>query len=197
MDIEKTLGSLRDRGFSARFFETSAQALDYLAGAISDCTVGFGGSVTLEQMGVYERLSAGNRVIWHWKDGGPDARIQAMTTDVFLTSANGLSETGEIVNIDGSGNRVSSCLYGHKRVYFVCGINKLAPDLDSAIHRARNIAAPKNAQRLGRETPCAFKADKCYDCRSAQRICKGLVVHMGPMTGTETEVVIINEELGF
>lgn len=198
MDIEKTLVNLKDRGFSARYFESSAQALDYLEDAIRDCSVSFGGSMTLDQMGVYERLSGGNRVFWHWKgDGGQDTRLQAMTADVFLTSANGLSETGEIVNIDGLGNRVASTLYGHRRVYFVCGVNKLAPDLDGAIHRARNIAAPKNARRLHKDTPCALKADKCYDCRSPQRICGSLVTLMKPMTDTETEVIIINEELGF
>ena len=120
-----------------------------------------------------------------------------MTTEVYLTSANGLAETGEIVNIDGTGNRVSGMLFGHKKVYFVVGRNKLAPDYDGALWRARNIAAPKNAQRLGTRTPCAARGDRCYDCKSPQRICRGLVVLWEAMKGCETEVVLVDEELGY
>ena len=110
-----------------------------------------------------------------------------------------LAETGELVNIDGVGNRVASTLYGHRRVYFVVGRNKVAPDYDAALWRARNIASPKNAQRIGVQTPCAAKGDKCYDCKSPQRICRGLVVLWEPMMGMEqsTEVLLVDEELGY
>ena len=124
------------------------------------------------------------------------ALAKAAEADVYLTSANGLAETGEILNIDGAGNRVASTLYGHKKVYFVIGANKLAPTRDEALWRARNIAAPRNAQRLGKKTPCAVKGDKCYDCKSPDRICRGLVELWGPMMGMETEVILIGEDLG-
>lgn len=92
---------------------------------------------------------------------------------------------------------MASIFYGHERVYLVVGKNKLAKDYDSALYRARNIAAPLNAKRLGMKTPCAVKADRCYDCKSPDRICCGLsVLWRKPMTG-EFEVILIDEELGF
>jgi len=109
----------------------------------------------------------------------------------------GLAETGEIINIDGTGNRISAALYGHKKVYFVVGKNKIAPTYEEALHRARNIAAPKNCVRLGLKTPCAAKADKCYDCASPDRICCGLSVLWTKMLGADMEVVLIDEELGY
>ena len=119
-----------------------------------------------------------------------------MTSEVYLTSANAVAKTGEIVNIDGVGNRVSSMLFGHKKIYFVIGRNKITDDYDSAVFRARNVAAPGRAKQLNRNTPCAVKVDKCYDCKSADRLCKGMVTLWGPMSGMEAEVIIIDEELG-
>ena len=132
---------------------------------------------------------------WHWANG-PAEREQAAGTQVYLTSVNGLAETGELINIDGAGNRVASTLYGHKKVYFLVGRNKLAPTYDEALWRARNIAAPKNAQRLQKKTPCAVKGDRCYNCKSPDRICRGLVVLWGPMMGMEAEVILVDEDLG-
>ena len=187
--------NLEDRGFSVRTFATAAEAAAYLNGAIDGTTVGFGGSVTLKDMGLYELLGSHNEVHWHWVNG-PEERKAAMRTQVYLSSANGLAETGEIINIDGGGNRVASTLYGHEKVYLVIGRNKLAPTYDEALWRARNIASPKNAQRLGRKTPCAVKGDRCYDCKSPERICRGLVVLWGAMMGMETEVILVDEDLG-
>ena len=110
---------------------------------------------------------------------------------------NGIAETGEIINIDGAGNRVASAIYGHKKVWIVAGKNKLAPTYDEALWRARNIAAPKNAQRLHAKTPCAVKADHCYDCKSPGRICRALTVLWGAMMGSDMEVVLVNEDLGY
>ena len=187
--------NLEARGFSVRTFATAAEAAAYLNEAIDGKTVGFGGSVTLQDMGLYELLGSHNEVPWHWVNG-QEERKTAMGTQVYLSSANGLAETGEIINIDGSGNRVASTLYGHEKVYLVIGRNKLAPTYDEALWRARNIASPKNAQRLGRKTPCAVKGDRCYDCKSPDRICRGLVVLWGAMMGMETEVILVDEDLG-
>ena len=136
---------------------------------------------------------------WNVPDGmnAEEVLRNASTCENYLLSANGLAETGEIINIDGTGNRVSSSLYGHKKVWFVVGSNKLAPTYDEALWRARNIAAPKNAQRLGVKTPCAVKGDRCYDCKSPQRICRGLVVLWEAVKGCETEVVLVDEALGY
>lgn len=106
-------------------------------------------------------------------------------------------KTGEIVNIDGNCNRVASLLYGHEKVYLVIGRNKIRETYEEALFRARNIAAPLNAKRVGAKTPCAVKADKCYDCNSSQRICRGLcVLWAPPMTG-EYVILLINEDLGY
>ena len=195
MTFETVKKNLEARGFSVSTFSTAAEAAAYLDSAIDGTTVGIGGSMTVQQMGLHEKLAAHNEVHWHWTDG-PEARAKAAHADVYITSANGLTENGEVINIDGAGNRVASTLYGHKRVYFIIGRNKLAPTYDEALWRARNIAAPKNAQRLGKKTPCAVKGDRCYDCKSPERICRGMVTLWAPMAGTEAEILLIDQDLG-
>ena len=198
-DFSRVKQNLEARGFRVSVFATAAEAADYLDSAIDNTSVGFGGSVTLEQMGLYERLERHDRVNWHWRPtvDGADARQAAMTAEHYITSVNGLAETGELINIDGTGNRVASTLYGHKKVWFVVGRNKLAPTYEEALWRARNIAAPKNAQRLKRKTPCAVKGDRCYDCKSPERICRGLVVLWEAIGSMEMEVVLVDEALGY
>ena len=198
MAFERVRENLERRGYQVRTFATAAEAADYLDGAIDGATVGFGGSVTLQQMGLAERLGTHNQVIWHWQSGA-EVMPRAAQTQVYVTSVNGLVESGEIVNIDGVGNRVSGMFYGHQRVYFVIGRNKLSPTLEEALHRVRNVVAPRNAQRLGKKTPCAVRADRCYDCKSPDRICRGLAVLWEPMMGMEasTEVLLVDEDLGY
>ena len=193
-DWNKLCATLESRGYRVRRFATAREAADYLDAQIDGKTVAFGGSVTLKEMGLYSRLSAHNQVVWHWEGGQKEA---AVFTDVYISSVNALAETGELVNIDGAGNRVASTVYGHQAVYFVVGSNKIVPDYDSALWRLRNVVAPKNAQRLGRKTPCAVKADKCYDCHSPDRICRGLVVLYQKMRPMDMEVVLIDQELGY
>lgn len=199
MDLENTLKALKRHGYQVSYFETSEKAADYLIESVRGETIGFGDSATLVAMNLAERLSERNQVIdpsdCTHANFIPVAK-QTLLTDVFFTSVNGVSETGELVNIDGTGNRVAGSLFGHKKVYFVFGTNKIEPTLEKAIWRARNIAAPKNAKRLGLKTPCAIKGDKCYNCLSPDRICNGMVVHLHKMHDMEVEVVIINEELG-
>ena len=146
-------------------------------------------------MGLAQRLEGHNQVAWAWTGG---THADAAAAQVYLTSVNGLAETGEIINIDGTGNRVASTIFGHEEVYFIVGRNKLAPDYDGALWRARNIASPKNAQRLARKTPCAVKGDKCYDCSSPERICRALTVLWEAPNGIgRSEVVLIDQDLGF
>ena len=198
MDFTKVSENLKARGYAVQCFATAQEAADYLNGAIDGVSVAFGGSVTLDQMGLFERLSSHNHALWHWREGtAEDPRKEGLTADVYVTSVNGMDEDGDLINIDGAGNRVAASLFGHKKVYFVVGRNKLAPTYDEALWRARNIAAPKNAQRLQRKTPCAAKGDKCYDCKSPERICRGLVVLWKPMMGMEAEVVLVDEDLGY
>ena len=198
MDLQTCKERLEANGFAVRVFETREAAADYLDAAIDGKTVGMGGSVTLAELHAFERLSKHNTVYSHQSTGVEDQRKQAAMADVYLLSANAIDgEKGQILNIDGVGNRVSASLYGHEKVVFVAGKNKVSPDFATAYDRLRNVVAPKNAQRLQRKTPCAVKADKCYNCSSPDRICNGLVVHMKPMRGMPTEVILINEDLGY
>lgn len=200
MAFETLKKRLEANGFAVSVFDTAAQAADYLSDSVKGMSVGLGGSMTLKEMGVEERLKANNTVYWHWNStADPNESLrQAMTTDVYLLSANAIAEdTGEILNIDGTGNRVSSSLFGHKKVYFVAGRNKVSPDYESALFRLRNVVSPKNAQRLGRKTPCAAKADKCYNCDSPERICNALVVFYKKIRSMDMEAILINEDLGY
>ena len=197
-DFEKTRKNLENRGFRAHVFATGAEAADYLAQTLHNTCIGIGGSVTIDEIGVYDRLSADNDVIWRWKKPTPDSRERGAAAETFLCSANGVSETGEIVNIDGYGNRVAPTIYGPQRVFLVVGKNKLAPDLNGAIDRARNSAAPLNARRLNRHTPCAVGEPRCHDCRSPEKICGVMTVFFMPPTSIkEFHVLLVNEDLGY
>lgn len=197
-DLEKTRKNLENRGFRAHVFATGAEAADYLAQTLHNTCIGIGGSVTIDEIGVYDRLSADNDVIWRWKKPTPDSRERGAAAETFLCSANGVSETGEIVNIDGYGNRVAPTIYGPQRVFLVVGKNKIAPDLNGAIDRARNIAAPLNARRLNRHTPCAVGEPRCHDCRSPEKICGVMTVFFMPPTSIkEFHVLLVNEDLGY
>ena len=200
MEIQNTIDNLKKHGFNAMFFETKEAAADALAESIHGKSVGFGGSVTVQQMGIYERLAKDNEVFWHWADGDRiKAQESAASADVYILSANALSETGEIVNIDGNGNRIASMFYGHQRVVFLVGVNKLTPDLPSAIERARNVASPLNARRLKRQTPCALSEPmRCHDCASPERICSGMAILLEKMGSIpEMDVYLIGEDLGY
>ena len=194
-DYEKLRRNLESRGFDVSCFATAAEATDYLDRKLDGKTVGHGGSMSLQEMGLVDRLSTHADVRSHWLG---DSFADTAAAPVYLTSVNGLAETGELINIDGTGNRVASTIFGHLEVYFIVGSNKIAPDYDAALWRARNVASPKNAQRLGKKTPCAAMGDRCYDCKSPERICRALVVLWEKPTGIErAEVVLVDEPLGF
>ena len=201
MDIQNILKNFESHGFAAAYFPTKEAAAAYLNEQIDGVSVAAGGSMTVAALGLPESLSKHNVFLSHANPPqgmtADDVRMAAMTTDVYLTSANGATTSGELVNIDGAGNRVSSTYFGHKKVYFLVGIQKFEDTLEQAIWRARNIASPKNAQRLHRKTPCALKADRCYDCSSPERICNGLSIHYRKLSSAETEVVIIGEDVGY
>ncbi|WP_251449003.1 lactate utilization protein [Vermiculatibacterium agrestimuris] len=198
-NLDKLTEILTKNGFTVHRFATATEAAAYIDAHIDGKTVGFGGSVTLQDMGLYDLLSAHNTVHWHWGAlRRPDTQEKAAAAQVYLTSVNGLAETGEIINIDGHGNRVAATICGHEEVWFIVGVNKIAPDLAKALWRARNIAGPKNAQRLGKKTPCAAKGDRCYDCDSPERICRVISTHLRKPTSIPTaHVVLIEEEIGY
>jgi len=183
--------------FEPSFFETREQAATYLQAQIRGQKVAFGGSVTLQEMGLFDALSKENEVIWHWNEPGAQTLARAREAQIYITSANGVSETGELVNIDGTGNRVAQTLYGPEKVYFVVGKNKIEKDLSSALSRARNVAAPLNAKRLKTNTPCSKTGDRCFDCGSEARICRATVILERPTRGMKAEIVFVNEALGY
>ena len=201
--FEKLTEKLKENNFQVTCFEGAAEAAEYLDRTIDKKTVAIGGSHTVQEMGLYPLLESHNLIYYtaSRKHSAEEKSLlwkASMDTEVYITSVNGLAEDcGALINIDGTGNRVSSTLYGHRKVYFVVGRNKLAPDFEQALWRAKNIAAPKNCQALQKKTPCALHADRCYDCNSPDRICNGLVVLWKRMKSCEMEVVLINEDLGY
>jgi len=153
-------------------------------------------------LGLPEALAAGGKTLYdHWQNGLSrraelEIRLQQGRSDCFICSANAVSVSGEIVNVDGVGNRTNAICFGVPKVILVVGTNKLTPDLESALRRVREIAAPMRAKSLGIDTPCA-KTGRCDDCNSPQRICRiTVVLHRKPML-TDVSVVLINGDLGY
>lgn len=198
MNYELLKKNFEAHRFQTSYFSTKEEAAAYLAGAIHGELVAFGGSMTAKEMGLDELLAKENEIAWHWLTPGRETLLKARDAGVYILSANGVSETGEIINIDGTGNRLSASLYGPKKVYYLVGSNKIEPDMHSALMRAKNVAAAKNALRLKTKTPCvANGGDRCYDCNSPDRICNATLILERPCKGMEVEVVFIDEELGF
>ena len=195
--MEKIVENLRKNGFTVTEFDTKEAAADYLADTLHGKTVGMGGSMTLGAMDVYDRLKADNTVYWHQIVPGNETIAGADNAQVYITSANAISQEGFILNIDGRGNRVAGTLMEKERVIFVVGQNKLSGPFPEALERARNIAGPQNAQRLQKKTPCAVDG-KCHDCASPERICNALVVLWKKPFGCKNmEVVLIRQDLGY
>ena len=193
-DLEKLQKSLEAEGFAVSRFDTAAQAAGYLGAVLDKKTIGLGRAGTIQGTALAERLGKHNQVLWHW--AGSTAQ-EAAGAQIYLTSVNGAAETGELISIDGTGNRVASGLFGHEKVYRYGRRTKVAPACRSALWRARDIAGHKNAPRLGRRTPCAAKGDRCYDCKSPERICRALVVYWEKPNSMDMEVVLVDEDLGY
>ena len=202
MDIEKTVRSLEKNRYTVSFFESSEEAAEYIDKAIYGRTVGFGDSMTMKSMKLYERLSKHNQVYDPNQSTDNDEFLElakkCLDMEIYLTSVNAISETGEMVNIDGTGNRVAGSLFGHEKVYFVVTTNKIEESLEKAVYRTRNIAGPKNALKYNLRTPCVIKGDRCYDCASPDRICNTLNIYLKKMNDIDdVEIVLIDEKLGF
>ena len=201
--IVRTMEAFRKNRYDVSRFAGCTAAADYLAREIRGKRVGFGDSETLRALSLYERLSEYNEVIDPPRAGhvgGIEAFLaagrEALMTDIFVLSANAITEQGHILNMDGAGNRVAGSLFGHEKTYFVVGINKLVPDIAAGIERIHRIAAPRNAHRKGKKTPCAKDGTRCYDCAALERICNALTIHYKKMSYRPMELVLIEEELG-
>lgn len=200
---EISIKNLKSHGFDPHFVSTTDEARDIILKMVSRFkTFGFGGSNTARALGVLEALKAKGKTIYdHWQEGlskedDLDIRLQQGRCDCFFCSANAISSTGEVVNVDGIGNRTNAMTFGPQKVVIVAGMNKVTLDLESALKRVREIAAPMRAKSLGMETPCA-ETGTCNDCNSPQRICRvTTILHRKPML-TDVSVILINKTLGF
>ncbi len=186
---EVLIKNLTSRHFGACYCETKEEALQKALSLIPEGSkVGWGGAMSAQEIGLLAALEAGNwNAVGRNTDGG---------VDVFITGANGLSMDGQMVNIDGLGNRVSAIIYGPKTVLVIAGMNKVVDTVEAAVQRARTIAAPINIQRFEKETPCA-KTGVCHDCKSEDCICNHIVVtrHCRPVG--RIQFVLVGEDLGF
>ncbi len=197
--MDKVIMALKKNGFEANFFENSEDAKIHLLKEIDkNESVGIGGSMTVLDMGIYDVLvDRGNDTYWHWKaEDKKSALEKAVNTEVYLTSSNAITEEGKLVNKDGTGNRVASMIYGHKRVYVIVGKNKVTKNVEEAFKRIETVAAPLNAKRLNLTTPCVYTG-VCSDCDSKDRICKAETILSKNPNGTQIFVYIVNEDMGY
>ena len=200
---KKAVEKLVAHDFKAIYVKTKAEAVQEVLKQITPKKkIGIGGSLTLRELGILEKLEAqGYTVYNHWKPGLSresmlEIRRSQMTSDLFLSSVNALTLNGELVNIDGIGNRVNSSVFGPGKVILVAGHNKIVDDVQEGIKRIKNVAAPLNARRLNIDVPCA-KLGKCVDCNSPNRICRVIVIHERKPSLTDMFIILVGEELGF
>ena len=204
--VENTLSALERNGFDVKYYPTAGEALAGVLEMVPEgATVGLGGSMTLREMGLVEALESRDvRLADHWKarQGGAsqeevmEIRRAHLNSDVFITSTNAVTETGELVNIDGTGQRVAAMIFGPGKVVVVAGVNKITGDLEEGLWRASNVAAPMNARRLHPKTPCA-ETGECDDCVAPGRICSvTTIIHRRPRQ-TPFTVVLVGEKLGY
>ena len=200
---EKCVKNLIKHRFDAHCVETAADAKEMILEMTKDFeTFGFGGSATINSLDIKKELKSQGKILFDHNDETLsfeeklEYRKKQVACDCFLLSANGIAETGEIVNVDGVGNRTNAMTFGPRKVIIVTGVNKLTPDLHSAIRRIKEIAAPMRAKSLGVETPCA-DTGICVDCNAPMRICNiTAILHRKPMM-TDVTVIIVNQELGY
>ncbi len=201
--LGKAVEKLQAHGFKAVFVKAKESAAEEIWKHVSrGQNIGIGGSLTIRDMGIADQLRAkGHTVYDHWKPGLSKEEISGirksqMTCDVFLSSVNAVTMNGELVNIDGIGNRVNSISFGPGKVILVAGVNKIVEDVQEAIKRIKNVAAPLNARRLNIDVPCA-KLGSCVDCNSPNRICRVLTILERKPSLTDIHVILVGEELGF
>ncbi len=195
----QVIKGLESRNMSGYYAATKEDALKKALELIQEgSSVTMGGAMSAHEIGLVDALKEGNYNFID-RDAVEDKRaamLAAYDADFFLSSANAMTDDGIIVNIDGNSNRVSAIAQGPKKVLFIVGMNKVCDDLDSAMKRARNVAAPTNAQRFGLSTPCA-KTGKCMDCKSPDTICCQFLITRYSRHKDRIHVILVNDALGF
>ena len=191
---------LRSRQFEAWYVSTTDEAVTKVLELIpEDALVSWGGSMTVDALGIKEKLRLRGQPVLD-RDAVPpeerqDMMRRALTCDVFLMSSNAVTEDGQLFNIDGTGNRVAALCFGPKNVIVVAGMNKVVKDLSDAYSRVRHYASPVNAQRFDLQIPCAVTG-QCSDCRSPQSICNAMVATRGSRPAGRIKVILVGEDLG-
>ena len=199
---ELLVKNLRSRHFEAYYCESREQALEKALELIPvGATVGWGGALSAKQIGLLDAMNNGNyNAIDRDKAPNPEQRKQAMKrcllADVFITGANALSMDGQMVNIDGNGNRVAPIVYGPESIIVIAGMNKVMDTLDAAMIRARTVAAPMNKQRFDLKTPCEVTGT-CGDCKSEGCICNQILITRNSKPAGRIKMILVGEDLGF
>ncbi len=196
---QKVIKGLQSRNMSAYFAQNKEEALQIALSLIPEgSAVTMGGAMSAHEIGLVEAVKNG-KYRFIDRDAMADKRaamLAAYDADVFLSSCNAITEDGVLVNIDGNANRVSAIAQGPKKVVMIVGMNKVCPDVDAAMKRARNVAAPINAQRFGLSTPCA-KTGACMNCKSPDTICCQFLITRFSRHANRIHVILVNDSLGF
>ncbi len=196
---EKVIRGLQSRNMDGYFAETREEACQIALSLIPEkSTVTMGGGMSVREIGLVDALNAGDYQFID-RDKAEDKRaamLSAYDADVYLASCNAMTEDGVLINIDGNANRVSAIAQGPRKVIFIVGMNKVCSDVDGAMKRARNVAAPINAQRFGLSTPCA-RTGSCMNCKSADTICCQFLITRFSKHNGRIHVILVNEDLGF
>ena len=196
---QKVISGLKSRNMTGYYAASREEALKIALSLIpEESTVTMGGGMSVHEIGLVKALKEGN---YHFldRDAMADKRaamLAAYDADFFLSSANAMTEDGILVNIDGNANRVSAIAQGPKKVLFIVGMNKVCDDVDGAMKRARNVAAPTNAQRFGLSTPCS-KTGSCMNCKSPDTICCQFLITRFSRHADRIHVILVNDYLGF
>ena len=196
---ERVINGLRSRNMTGYYAADKEEALSLALSLIpAGSSVSMGGAMSAHEIGLVDRLRGGDYGFID-RDAYEDKRaamLAAYDADWFISSANAMTEDGVLVNIDGNANRVSAIAQGPRHVLFIVGMNKICPDPDAAMKRARNVAAPVNVQRFGLSTPCA-KTGSCMNCKSPDTICCQFLITRFSRHAGRIHVILVNENLGF
>ena len=200
LKLQRLAKKLENNNFAVTLVETKEEAAAFIQGAIPEgSSVGVGGSVTLDELGLIDwlRQQPGIRFIDRYTmEDKKQAFRESMFADVYLMSSNAITMDGYLYNVDGNGNRVAALIYGPDQVYVIAGVHKVVRDLEDAKHRVEQIAGPVNNVRLNKDNPCV-KLGECAHCNHATTICNQYVISRRSGTKGRIHVVLVNEELGY
>ena len=202
LQVERTIKALKKNNFDARFFPKASAALEEIWKMIPEgAKVGYGGSLTLTQIGFIDEIQKRPvKFLNPFAKGlspeeGERIRREVFTADFFFASSNAITEDGKLFNIDATGNRVGAMMFGPKKVILICGANKIVKDIAAAQKKVQEWTAPVNVKRLGYKCPCG-QTGECSDCASPERICNAYVVLAKKPRRTDISIFLIGEVLG-